>query len=83
MSDLMNERVAAVCPGCGSSFNVRLRDVKNEATVRCPSGHSVQLVDENDGVRQIDRETDKFDREVKRVQRDMDRQFRKLKRKRR
>ncbi len=81
MSDLMKERVTVVCPGCGSTFNVRLRDVKNEAIVTCPRGHAVQLVDEDDSARHLDREMNKFDQEVKQVQRNMDRQFRKLKRK--
>jgi hypothetical protein len=80
MSDLMNERVPAVCPECGRSFNVRLRDVKYERTVHCPLGHSVKLVDEGDGVRHLDRELDRFERDMKRVERDMNREIRRLSR---
>lgn len=80
MSNFLNERFPVTCPNCGSTFNVKLRDVRNESTVRCPKGHLVRLLDEGNGVKQADKEFAGFERDMKRLERDMDREFRRMKR---
>jgi hypothetical protein len=46
----------------------------------CSLGRSVKLVDEGNGVRHLDRELDRFERDMKCIERDMNREIRRLSR---
>jgi len=67
MTNLMQSRIQIPCPECGRQFQVSLGDVKGERTVYCPSGHSVKLVDQNDGIRKFDHAMEDFQRRVRRI----------------
>lgn len=54
------------CPICNSVLRITLEDVERERTVRCPNGHDVHLVDQNDGAQKLDRELKKLERTMRR-----------------
>jgi predicted Zn finger-like uncharacterized protein len=45
IADSSNIMVNYTCDECGSSFKVKLGQLASEQKVRCPEGHSIQLVD--------------------------------------
>ena len=55
------------CPVCGTAMHVTYGQVIDEATVLCPHGHSVHLVDKGDGVRQLDRSFTQLNRQLRRM----------------
>jgi hypothetical protein len=67
MSGLMGSRISMPCPICGRALNPTLEDVRQERTVWCPGGHQVRLVDQNDGIRKLDRQLDDFTRRMQRA----------------
>jgi hypothetical protein len=55
------------CPVCGSTINTTLSAVIDERAVSCPKGHSIQLVDQGDGSRKLDRSLDDLDRQLRKL----------------
>lgn len=55
------------CPACGSAIRTTYGQVIDEATVVCPLGHSVRLVDNGDSVRRLDRSLTDLNRQLRRI----------------
>ncbi len=64
---LRSAALTVPCPVCGSTFRVTYGQVIDEATVLCPTGHRVHLVDQGDGVRQLDRSLTDLSRQLRRL----------------
>lgn len=62
MSELLDHHVPVACPGCGATFKVALRDIRDGRTVRCPTGHSIRLTEQGNGIGQVDRALDDLHR---------------------
>ena len=55
------------CPLCGGAIRTTYGHVIDEATVVCPRGHSVHLVDNGDSVRRLDRSLTDLNRQLRRL----------------
>lgn len=67
MNQFMRAPINVSCRVCGRVFHVTLEDVKAERTVRCPLGHPVHLVDQNNGAQNLDRELKKLGRTMRKA----------------
>jgi predicted Zn finger-like uncharacterized protein len=45
IGDSRNIMVSYTCDECGCSFKVKLGQLASEQKVRCPEGHTIQLID--------------------------------------
>lgn len=67
MSFILDSKVNIDCPECRSRLTVTLRDIQQRRLVRCSRGHSIQLKEQGDGIRKIDRATEDFERSMSRL----------------
>jgi hypothetical protein len=68
-----DSKVDVPCPDCDRPITVRLRDISAGRTVSCPVGHRVKLVEEGDGIRQVDQAERKLNRTIDKLNRDLQR----------
>lgn len=65
--DILSSEVNISCPACSSAVRVRLSDIQRRRTVRCQRGHSIQLREDGDGLRKLDRSTKDLERSLRRL----------------
>ena len=64
---LRTTAITVPCPRCGSAIRTSYGRVIVEATVSCPRGHTVRLVDNNDSARRLDRSLTDPNRQLRRL----------------
>ena len=64
MININDQKTEVSCPICGKKAKVTMRQIAMQATVSCPSGHQIKLVDK-DGSNK--REIEKVNRELKKL----------------
>jgi predicted nucleic acid-binding Zn ribbon protein len=62
----MSDKLEAECPDCGAKLRFTLDDVAKQRSVRCSSGHSVELQDEGGGARKAAKSLSDLDKTLKR-----------------
>jgi hypothetical protein len=67
MSFILDSKINVNCPECRIRLTVTLRDIQQRRLVRCPRGHSIQLKEQGDGIRKIDRATEDLERSIRRL----------------
>lgn len=67
MSFVLDSKVNLDCPECRSRLTVTLRDIQQHRLTRCPRGHSIQLKEQGDGIRKVDRATEDLERSIRRL----------------
>lgn len=67
MTDILDAQVEISCPACASTIKVSMREVRDGRTVTCPQGHHVQLREQGNGIRQVERSLEEFERSLGRI----------------
>lgn len=67
MSFILDSKVNIECPRCQARLAVTLRDIQQRRIVRCSRGHSIQLKEQGDGIRKVDRTTEDLERSIRRL----------------
>ncbi len=67
MSFILDSKVNIECPQCKARLAVTLRDIQQRRIVRCSRGHSIQLKEQGDGIRKVDRATEDLERSIRRL----------------
>lgn len=65
--DLRNAPISVPCPRCGCQIRTNFGRIADQATVICPNGHHVRLVDCGHGVRQVDQSLRELERTLRRI----------------
>lgn len=62
----MAQEINAKCPGCGASYKVTLKQVRDRARVTCPGCRKqIQIQPEGDDLRRIEKALDDFQKTLK------------------
>ena len=64
MININDQKTEISCPTCSKNIKVSMQQIAMQATVSCPSGHQIRLVD-HDGSNK--REIEKVNRELKKL----------------
>lgn len=59
MIDISKETVKLDCPECHKGVTVALKQVADEALVKCSCGQEIQLIDSNDSGKKVIRDINK------------------------
>lgn len=67
MIDISKQRVKVECPECNRSINVTLKQVANEALIKCNCGHEIQLKDNNGSSKKAIKDVNKSFKDLERT----------------